>query len=268
MQNHGQIFANCFRSTSSLWNAFLRDKEKMRILYYPSADEDLRPLVFSNQSSLDHCDITFGEHQYEEPDLFIFSDYFPWNDRQFFDSRMLHHDDNTSIVIEEFCELKPNPDHFKYTFNREHVAFDAGIATGRAIFFKARVHSHLSDQPKIKYAIYFFFENVNLIDQLFLKYKVEISHLVWKRDGSGLGGGMVKHDFLYHTAALLNTKYYFLWDFYLSDEEATLTDDIIQDTYFPGEIKQHLRGSYILKLKKYGSLKWQLDDIMNFYIKV
>ncbi|EJF11932.1 hypothetical protein [Pontibacter sp. BAB1700] len=266
MHKQREILKNCFRSASNLWNNFLDKNEDLNVLYYPSAGEDLRPFVFTRKKSLDYIGInTTGS--YVEPDLFIFSDYFPFSESRFFDSKTLHWDMYTSIMIDDYCELQPNAEFFNYAFNQSYVAFSPSQATGKAIFFRARVTSHISKEPQYKYAIYFFYENINLIDQLFIRNKLQISHIVWKRDGSGLGGGKFRHDFILPISATLQAKYYFIWNFYLDGDNPQVTNETLQTLGFPDLVENYITTPFTLSFKKLGQLRWEIDDVMNFYLR-
>ena len=199
------------------------------------------------------------------PNLFIFSDYYPYNNGSLFDSEWLHCDDRTSILLESFCELRPNPAHYRYHFERDHVHFDGSIATGRALFFRANLWSHTFKQKteKTVYGLYFFYENTNVIDQLFLRYGVDIPYLVWKRDGTGLGGGRLSHRFLYALAHRANTQQFYIWNHYQNQDIATVG--------LPDVGKLPVKGlgltatPFSLKLQKHAQFRWCSDDKMNLY---
>lgn len=256
-----EILSKCFKSNSRLWSNYLDSEDDLRILYYPSAGDDLRPFIYSQPSALNYLNIDYKLFNFEVPNLFIFSDYYPYDDSDFFDSNILYKDEKSSLEIQEYCELFPNPEHYRYSFNEEYVAFKQGMVTGKAIFFKIKIQSHLSDSVQYTHAIYFFYENINLLDQLFLKHNLEISHLVWKRDGSGLGGGVLQHSFLYGVAAKLNTK--FMFDSYSLADQALVNNQTHANDDFPEEINRHLRNQFELKMEKMGQMIWGYDDLVN-----
>ena len=269
MNEQKRILGNCFRSNSPIWNDYLSQKEETNILYYPSAGEDLRPMLFSKIECLNYSGLQLTEEKYVEPNLFIFSDYFPFQESRFFDSTTLYSDVNTMIKIEGYCELFPNPQYYNYQFNRSYVDFEKSHATGRAIFFKVKIHSHINGGiTYYKQGIYFFYENVNLIDQLFMRHQLPVSHIVWKRDGSGLGGGRVRLNFTFALASLLGVKYFFLWCHYLDKNFAELSqeDDAKYAQSYPIEIKEQLPATYNLALKKMATFNW-CDDHVNLYFK-
>jgi len=266
METEKDILGKCFNSSSDLWQSFINQSGRLNILYYPSAGEDLRPFVFSKNECLEYMGLNNTDNKYAEPDFFIFSDYFPFPNSRFFDSTFLHWDDYTLITIEDYCEIVPS-DEYKYNFNKEYVDLNPSPATGKAIFFRAKIKSHTMQDSFYRYAIYFFYENVNLIDQLFLKNKLNISHIVWKRDGSGLGGGRVFHNFLYPVSDVLNSKFYFIWTHYLDSEIAELSYNNVDNKRFPIDAAQHLPNDFSIKLIKKKVLNWEKLDKMNLYFR-
>jgi hypothetical protein len=259
-----EILKNSFNSSSNLWNNFIASEGDLNTLYYPSAGEDLRPFVFSKKENLDFMGLNMANNNYIEPSFFIFSDYFPYPNSRFFDSKYLYSDNYTSIYIEDFCELFP-ADHYRYTFDEKNVHFKPSQATGKAIFFKAKINSHKVQESFYRYAIYFFYENVGLIHQLFLINKMPFSHIVWKRDGSGLGGGNVKLDFIYSIASMCKTKYFFLWDHYLNDDFSLITESSFKKEFTPEKIRAHLSYEFKFSLNKKLVLRWDKYDRMNLY---
>ncbi len=259
-----QILKKCFHSTSNIWESFLEEEGALNILFYPSAGEDLRPFVFSKKENLEYIGLNDSHDSYIEPNLLIFSDYFSFENSRFFDSRVLHVDNYTSVCIESYCELIP-ADPYKYTFNEKYVHFKPSHATGKAIFFKAIIDSNRAGGSFCKYAIYFFYENVGLIEQLFLKNKLSFSHFVWKRDGSGLGGGNVKLDFIFNIACESKIKFFFIWDKYLNEETALITEKKYNKEFFPEEIRPWLTDDFQLLLHKKLLIRWEKYDRVNLY---
>jgi len=262
------ILNKCFKSSSRLWNEFVNSEGDLITLYYPSAHEDLRPFVFSKNEALEYMGLNLEAAKYEEPNFFIFSDYFPFSNSRFFDKKTLFNDNYTYIDIEDFCEIKPVEDNYQYQFNQDYVHFSPSLATGKAIFFKAKIHSHKVEAPYFfRYAIYFFYENTNLIDQLFLRNNFYFSHVVWKRDGSGLGGGRISLQFLYPIAAKNEARFFFLWNHYQDEDNPKVNLATLRKEEFPSEIKRYIIEDFELTLKKKICMNWDGHDKMNFYLK-
>lgn len=94
------------------------------------------------------------------------------------------------------------------------------------------------------------------------------SHLVWKRDGSGLGGGGVKLDFIFNISFQCQTSFYFLWDHYLDEEYSIQTNNSYNTDTSPSELRNYINGNFKICLKKELKLRWNKYDIMNLYIKI
>jgi hypothetical protein len=232
----------CFGSASPLWPAFLArfGRTPQRMAWYPSAGVDLRPMLNWKRESFRLMNLDLDAIGYEEPDLFIFSDYassdparhgWKFGDRRparlpsqqlTFDylpehpsSRQidLHADNRTSIVTRRFCEITSNPASYQYELLQQYLHFKPSKFTGRAFFFEASINSdRLGNYDRD--AIYFAYNNVKLLQQLFLRHEVPLSHLFWHRDGSGLGGGLLRHDFLVPVSTLLRTRWYLISECY------------------------------------------------------
>jgi len=241
--------------------------EQINILYYPSAGEGLQPFLYSKSEFLQSLGLDTSANGWFEPDLLIFSDYFPYPESTFFDNPTLFSNEIMSVVIQEYCEIMPGAE-FNYFFNHRHVHFDPIKTTGKAVFFRAKVTWHNQDLTFYKHAIYFFYENVNLIDQLFLKHRMAVTHLVWKRDGSSLGGGNVYHNFLYPAATIMNTKFLFLSDFYLDKDSEVVSYENMERKEFPPEIAQHLPSQFSLSLAKILNINWGDSDFVNLHKRV
>jgi hypothetical protein len=259
------ILKSCFYSRSDLWTNYLASNTEVNILYYPSAGPDMRPLVFTKQENLEFMGLR-DTANYFEPDLFIFSDYFPFTDSKFLDSRYVHWDNYTLVYLEEYCEIMPT-EAYAYRFNEDYVSFPSSPATGKAIFFRAKVTSHKLSQPFFKHGIYFFYENVNLLEQLFLKHQMSFSHLVWKRDGSGLGGGRVKLDFIFDVCHQCNTSIFFLWDFYLNAETSIQSNTSYDKNRLPKELMPYMHEDFQITLNKALTMRWDISDRMNLYFR-
>jgi hypothetical protein len=263
-----EILNKCFHSSSELWRNFISSEGSLNTLYYPSAAEDLRPFVFSKSENLNYMGLGTSISEYIEPNLFIFSDYFPYPNSTFFDKRNLYTDMNTSIYVEDMCELYPT-ENYHYSFYQEHASFDPSVATGKAIFFKARITSHKIKESYYKYAIYFFYENIGLIDQLFLSHRMPFSHWVWKRDGTGLGGGNTSLQFMYSVAWKSKTKFFFIWDHYLNDESIIITENSLNvNATAPQVIQPQLPAHFEISLEKKLTMQWHDHDLMNLYFRV
>ena len=218
-----ESLSTCFQSVSPEWMAFLArfadtDQE---IAYYPSAGLDFHPALYWKKEGM-RLVLSEVPEGYSEPDLWIFSDYFHSGQPDLFDRDFLHRDDRTTMRFESICEISADPEHFLYRHNRNYTGHQSSALTGRAFYFRALVESHKLE-PYHFDGIYFYYENVNLLDQFFLRHSVPVSHLVWKRDGAGFGGGKLRHEFLLPLSALMGTRWFYLSDQSVSDQYAAIS---------------------------------------------
>jgi len=255
-----EILGHCFISDAPLWNQFIGESGKLNILYYPSAGKEHEIFEYCSSS---HCRSLYSDIKYDEPDLFLFSDYFEDLTYLFNNGKMCG---SKNYTILEMCELKP-ADHFQIYCNTQYAIFNAGPSFGKAIFFKVKINGYLDDESYIKNGIYFFYENVNLIDQLFIRNKLPLTHLVWKRDGSGLGGGSVYHSFLYNLANKTNTKFFFIFSFYLDEKHPVITPDRYKLENIPVELRDDMGDDFDYSLIKTRRAHWG-EDTVNYYKRI
>ena len=154
-----------------------------RIAWYPSAGEDFRDLMylhpnFQTQSPASQPEPTC-------PDLFLHTDYFPWESSSFLDSNLVYEDHRTSVHIRAIEEL-PRID---LPLDKDIVHFTEGsFATGRVLFLELEVRSDVVGSLTA-YALYAFAENAVFCVQKMLSHGAKISHVINVRYGGGLGGG-------------------------------------------------------------------------------
>lgn len=257
MSDPAEALEACFESPSPQWVEFLErfSKTPQRVAYYPSAYQDLRPFLYWKAAGLRHQGIELPV-DYEEPNLWVFSDYFPNASSTLFDTKELHRDEHTVIRILDFCEICSVPDKFEYRVNKAYTDLPSSHATGKAVWFRAQVDSDRMG-PYETDAIYFFYENVNLIDQLFMRHMVPVSHLAWKRDGAGLGGGRLIHGFLRFLSTAMRTRWFLLEDRYL--------DNYVLEQPWPAELTHwRERIGYPTELRRLGEFDWDGSDRVVF----
>ena len=247
----------CFRSQSPEWRRFLSRfaKTTQQVAYYPSAYRDLRPLLNWKTEGLRHQGIEVPI-EYHEPDLWVFSDYFPQTGSAIFDAETLHDDGRTTIRSLDSCEIHPVAGEFERRVNRAYTAFPPSSATGRSMWFRVRVESDRLGTYEAD-GIYFFYENVNLIHQLFLRHAVPVTHLTWKRDGASFGGGRMIHGFLRFLPAAMGTRWFLLEDRYLQDH--------VLDVPWPDELMRWREDfTRPMELHRLGAFDWDGSDRIVF----
>jgi hypothetical protein len=154
-----------------------------RIAWYPSAGEDFLDLMYLHPGFRERSPAV--QTVPPAPDIFLHSDYFPWQSSRFLDSRWLYRDHRTSVLVTAIEEL-PRLD---LPLDPDIVHFPEGSsATGRVLFLQLEVSS---DKLGCFSAplIYAFVENAALCAARMLPYQARVSHVVHVRSGGGLGGG-------------------------------------------------------------------------------
>ena len=254
-------FSSCFQasprsSSSHLWNDFLDrfSQTAGKISWYPSCGDDFRPLLYQQKKALTHLGISVPG-AYTTPDLWMFSDYHSvgmeggdWRETGF-----LQRSAKTSIRVTAICELTPCAEHFIYRYNRANVHFDPAPSTGMAYYLHLEIECQVLGSWKAE-AVYFCYDNINLLEEFFLRHQVPISHLTWIRDGSGFGGGRFRHDFLMELAPLMNVRWMFIWDKYLRYKN---------DNEWPRELQrwQLAANEFKAEIGRLGDISWGSEQV-------
>jgi hypothetical protein len=179
-----ELLSNLNGNKSGQLKKFIDEFEgEPRIAWYPSAGTDFRALLYLHPSYSQLHPAT--ENEPAQPDIFLFTDYFPWQNSTFLDSKTIYSDSRTYVTIEHMEELP----QLNLPLNREIVHFTEGsAATDKVIFLKVRIHS--DKLGNITYpVIYAFAENETFYCKKMIPNKASISHIIHVRYGGGLGGG-------------------------------------------------------------------------------
>ena len=256
-----------FTSDNGLWEQFLEEQPIKNVLYYPSAHEDFLCIEHTHIDTVHRNGLNAGL-SYETPDLYIFSDYYPGQETAFVDLGGVDLGNQKIVCIEEITELQINPNEFDLKLNPAYRNFTPNPEYfGRAFYFKM-VFQSLGNHANTYFihGVYLFAENVNVIDQLFLRHKLPISHLVWKRDGTALGCGNVSLEFLNPVSKLLNTRWFFIWNAYQDSYDYTHYYDGENTTHYPEEISPYINKRIRVNLDRIGAFEWDNTDIVNLYL--
>ena len=174
-----------------------------RIAWYPSAGEDFRALLYLHPNFFNLHPLSGQEPQ--APDLFLFTDYYPWQNSTFLDNRTIYSDDRTHIYIESIEELP----RLNLPLHDEIVHFPLGsTATDRAVFLKIRIES--DKLGSISYPVlYAFAENESFYSKKLIPNRATITHIIHVRYGGGCGGGgNASGVWLLHVLGELNCELY------------------------------------------------------------
>ena len=179
-----QLLSNLNGNKTGQFKEFLDGFDgEPRIAWYPSAGTDFRALLYLHPSYSQLHPATGNEPA--PPDIFLFTDYFPWKNSTFLDSKTIYSDDRTYITIEHIEELP----QLNLPLHNELVHFTEGsAATDKVVFLKIRIHSN--KLGNITYPVlYAFAENETFYCSKIITNKAVISHIIHIRYGGGLGGG-------------------------------------------------------------------------------
>jgi hypothetical protein len=153
------------------------------IAWYPSAGSDFRALLYLNPKYSELNPASQEEKLF--PEIFIFTDYYPWTTSTFLDSPIIHDDGRTQITVNTIEELPG----LYLPVDKEIVDFPEGsIATGKVLFLEVLVKSNLLGDFKYP-VIYAFVENEPFCSKVLLLHKSIISHIIHIRYGGGACGG-------------------------------------------------------------------------------
>ncbi len=154
-----------------------------RIAWYPSAGEDFRDLLYlhPNYSTINSASKTDPQ----PPDIFLHTDYYPWETSRFLDNKNIHIDDRTKVTVQTIEEL-PRCD---LPLDDKIVDFPEGsLATGRVLFLMIKIQSNVLGEFTYP-VLYAFSENAAFCAEKILPHNGKLSHIVHVRFGGGLGGG-------------------------------------------------------------------------------
>jgi hypothetical protein len=155
-----------------------------RIAWYPSAGSDFRPLLYLHPKFSELNPPSIQEPQ--PPDLFLFTDYYPWGNSNFLDNKEIYSSKKTKITIEHIEEL---PRLNLLPLHKELVQFQEGsLATDRVVFMRIAIESDRLGSFTYP-IIYAFAENETFYCKKLIPQNAKISHIIHVRYGSGCGGG-------------------------------------------------------------------------------
>lgn len=154
-----------------------------RIAWYPSAGEDFRALLYLHPDLNKILPAT--NHEPAPPEIFLFTDYFPWSSSNFLDSTIIFEDKRTKISVAGVEELLK----LKLPLDSEIVDFPKGSkATGRVLFLNIKVQSDKLGEFAYP-LVYAFVENESFCAKKIIPLKGKIFHIIHVRYGGGCGGG-------------------------------------------------------------------------------
>jgi len=160
------------------------------ITWYPSAGDDFRDLIEINRTKID-------------PDIFFHTDYNSnWVKLQ---CGLVFNDERTKVFIDRVTELKFRK-KINYVVNHDYVDFpEQANSTPKIYLLDLIVESGFGVIRKP--VVYFFMENINFLDEILLKYKINLSHFIKVREGCAWGGNRKSISLAYAFLGELQVKY-------------------------------------------------------------
>jgi hypothetical protein len=224
-----------------------------RIAWYPSGGEDFRALMYLNDafSLREPCKGV----EPAAPDLFLYTDYFPWTFSQFLRTPILYRDERTTIEIIDMERL-PN---VNLPLHEELVHFpEGGDFNDQALFMLVRVQSSVFGEF-IRPVLYVFAENVTFYTAKMRRFQAQISHVIHVRYGGGYGGGNSAGAWLLHVLKDLRSEL-FITDGHHhcqngDDFALTLCPEIPREVNV--ELKR-IRQIHEMRWSSHGHVSWNL----------
>lgn len=165
--------------------------ENPNILWYPSAGRDFRDLLEAE------CRTEIS------PDLYFHTDYDNINNKIV--KGIIFNDGRTTVEILEINELKCNSE-INYYVDHDFMNFpEWSSLRPRIILCDVLLKYNIGEIRKP--VIYWYFENINFLDEILLKFKISISHIVKVREGLGYGGNNKSITIAYAFLSNLKTQY-------------------------------------------------------------
>jgi len=229
-----------------------------RVCWYLSSGEDFRDLLYLHPAYQQlHPSHPPGKDP-RSPELFLHTDYFPWTDSKFLDTRIIHLDVHTQVELLDIEELPS----LSLTFSRELADFPPSHATNRVVFLRVRVHSDKLGSWEAP-VLYVFGLNEAFCAEVLLPGRAKISHVVRVRIGNGFGGGKSSGDWLAGVFSRLRTELFISDDTYTGETNFMDFEYRLLPALLPSGLRIQLQSIRVLpgiRWSDYGStsIRWHL----------
>lgn len=194
--------------------------DQPKIAWYPSAGEDFRALLYLHDNFTKIAPSDRAEPKM--PDIFLFTDYYPWQHSTFLDRAKIYNDGRTTIEVKHIEELP----QLHLPMHSELVHFPEGsTATDRAVFMNVKVSSDKLGTYSFP-VIYAFAENESFFCNKIIPSNATLSHILHIRYGGGCGGGgNASGAWLLHILNIVRCQVFVTDDhhYWQSGDEFTLT---------------------------------------------
>lgn len=160
------------------------------IAWYPSAGLDFRDLIEVNRTKID-------------PDIFVHTDYSDTGVK--LKCGLVFNDERTKVFINRITKLKFRQE-VDYLVNPDYVVFPEDANPFPKIYLlDVKVETGFGEIKKP--VLYFFMENINFLDEILLKNKINLSHFIKVREGCGFGGNKKSISIAYAFLGELKVKH-------------------------------------------------------------
>ena len=200
------------------------------ILWYPSAGYDFRDLteLSPDRAANNGIDVL--------PEIYIHTDL----SRELSEVKVgeIYNYDKTRILLtgKYDLELRPSAD-VAYEINPEYSWYADDLPHDPKIMLMEITRKHANEGITHGVVLYFNFENNNFLDQVILRHKIPISHIVKIREGIAEGGVRMSIAYVLDLLSELKTKYLIYGD--------SVSSSIMDLEYIP--LEENLRFQYDLK---------------------
>jgi hypothetical protein len=234
-----------------------------RILWYPSAGNDYRDILeLSNIKKPENIrgsiNIATDYGITDLPDLFIHTDYSTEHVK--LKTGEVFNDGRTVVTIEYLYKLKFRDGlNIDYYVNPDFVVSTKDAPKSPKIYLlDVKIKSDKLGEFK-KPVFYFMFENINFLQEVLLKNRINISHIVKIREGCGKGDNKKSISVAYAFLSVLNTKYLII------DNEANFDFDLFNR--IAKNLNLELKDYELEELKsKRPPIRWSDRDVNIFKV--
>lgn len=189
-------------SAQQALDRFFRGIEDERILWYPSAGRDYRDIMEMSEQRRTQHDIRIA------PNIFCHTDYMhDWTGLDEHAPIVMHQNKHTLVTVVEKHPLRLTLGNQIHT-QIDHDDFRYPKKAGNPLIFFLRVKIRCDLLGEIDaHVFYFLFENYHFLEELVLKKRLAVTHLIKVRQGCGFGGCKKCISVIYSLLANIGIRY-------------------------------------------------------------
>ena len=234
-----QLLKGKNQESQQRWDDYLNTiPDNPNILWYPSAGYDFRDLseLSAERASIHGIDVL--------SDIYLHNDL----SRELSEVKIgeIYNYDKTIILLTGLYELELRPSaDVTYEINPEYSSYVDDQHQRPKIQLMEITRRHANEDLTTGVVLYFNFENNNFLDQVILRHKIPISHIVKIREGVAAGGVRMSIAYVLDLLSELETKYLIYGD--------SVSSSITDLEYIP--LEEKLRMQYNLNPCTYNLIK-------------